>query len=212
MSSKIRQLIKTIVPRPIVNSIQNRNKRKALDAWIKAGQPLPTPHVAKQQIINEYKESSGFKTLIETGTYMGDMVEAQKRNFNKIISIELSQDLFEAAKNRFSKDSHVLIMQGDSGKVLKHAVADLKEPAIFWLDGHYSSGITAKGDKDCPIYEELDAIFSTSIRNHILLIDDARCFNGSGDYPSLEALTSFIDSKNPGYKREVKNDIICFAK
>jgi hypothetical protein len=46
--------------------------------------------------------------------------------------------------------------------VLPLIIKDLNEPAIFWLDGHYSSGITAKGDKICPIFEELDSIFNNS--------------------------------------------------
>ena len=52
-------------------------------------------------------------------------------------------------------------------------------------------GDTAKGSKFCPIYEELNAIF-TSIDKHCLLIDDARLFNGADDYPTLDELKGFI--------------------
>lgn len=53
--------------------------------------------------------------LVETGTYMGDMVEAQKARFRKVFSIELSIDLFNKAKKRFSKDKNVIYVQEDSG-------------------------------------------------------------------------------------------------
>jgi hypothetical protein len=142
---------------------------------------------------------------------MGDMVEAQKKRFKKIFSIELGVELFNKAVLRFKNDKNVVILQGDSGKVLPEVLSNIEEPAIFWLDGHYSAGITAKGDKECPIFEELDAIFGSNKLNHILLIDDARCFNGEGDYPTVEELTEYIKSKNEEYQVEVKHDIIRYV-
>jgi hypothetical protein len=44
-----------------------------------------------------------------------------------------------------------------------------------------------------------------------LLIDDARCFNGEGDYPTINELKGYIKDKNENYKLEVKDDIICFT-
>jgi hypothetical protein len=138
------------------------------------------------------------------------MVEAQKNNFEKIISIELGDDLYSNAKIRFKKNKNIIILKGDSGKILPTILSDLKDPAIFWLDGHYSAGVTAKGEKDCPIFEELNSIFQSKKFNHILLIDDARCFNGEGDYPTIEKLIEYVKSKNENYQVEVKNDIIRF--
>jgi hypothetical protein len=112
---------------------------------------------------------------------------------------------------RFKNDKNVTIVQGDSGKVLPKILKDINEPAIFWLDGHYSAGITAQGDKDCPIYEELDAIFDAKKLDHILLIDDARCFIGNGDYPTIAKLTEYVKSKNPKYQVEVKDDSIRYV-
>lgn len=124
------------------------------------------------------------------------MVWAQRKNFRKNYSIELSEPLYIKAKKRFKRYSHINILQGDSGKVLHTMLDKMTEKSIFWLDGHYSSGITAKGDKECPIYEELSAIFKSE-KNHILLIDDARCFTGQGDYPSIEELSGFIKTIYP---------------
>jgi hypothetical protein len=135
-------------------------------------------------------------------------VEAQKKRFKKIITIELSEELVIKAKKRFRDNANVVILQGDSGKVLPQIVANLKEPAIFWLDGHYSAGITTKGEKECPIFEELNSIFENEVKNHIFLIDDARDFNGNGDYPTIPQLTAFIKSKNQNYNIEVKDDVI----
>jgi hypothetical protein len=186
-------------------------QNKSFYEWKKNGYPDPPPHKVKQNAIKDYQNQFKYKTLIETGTYRGDMIEAQKSIFNKIISIELSFDFFEKAKKRFKNDKNVFISQGDSGKVLSKILLDIDEPVIFWLDGHYSGGITARGDKDCPIYEELESIFKSKKLNHIILIDDARCFVGNGDYPTIEKLTEYIMGYNQNYKVEVKNDIIRYV-
>ncbi|WP_069660398.1 hypothetical protein [Arcticibacter eurypsychrophilus] len=164
-------------------------------------------HLVKQLAIKEYKNKSNYSTLVETGTYLGDMVYAQLNNFKQIYSIELGEDLWREAVARFKDSSHVVILQGDSSKILKDVVLELKGESIFWLDGHYSAGVTAKGDKECPVYEELTTILDSNL-NHIILIDDARCFNGIGDYPKKEELFKYILSRRSKSKIEVKDDII----
>ena len=205
------KVISKLTPQCILNKNRMLNEYVVFNDWLRNDcQGLP-PHVFKQNTIFEFQKKSGYETLVETGTYLGDMVEVQKKFFKKIYSIELSTKLYEMAKTRFSKDSNVEIVQGDSGRILSTIVSKLDSSAIFWLDGHYSAGITAKGDKECPIYEELDAIFKGRVNNHILLIDDARCFIGQGDYPTINELTKYITDKNPAYKLEIKKDIICYT-
>jgi hypothetical protein len=184
--------------------VQKREYKK----WLKNGCPVPPPYYLKQITIKEYQERYGYEILVETGTYLGDMVEAQKKNFKKIISIELSAELSEKAKKRFRNDKHIQILNGDSGKILPGVLAGITNPAIFWLDGHYSEGITAKGEKESPIIEELNAILKYRNLNHILLIDDARSFVGKGDYPSIEELKEYIKTKNVNYQIDIKDDII----
>jgi hypothetical protein len=207
----IRNIIKLLAPQSVLNLLKKRMNERQFNKWRKNGCPGPSPHLNKQKTIKEYQSKYSYEVFIETGTYMGDMVEAQKKNFREIYSIELGIDLFNKAKRRFRKDNNVTILQGDSGKVLPEVLLRINEPAIFWLDGHYSDGKTARGDKDCPIYEELNAIFNKNNFDHILLIDDARCFTGNGDYPTLEELTEYIKSKNKKYQVEVKHDIIRYV-
>ncbi len=215
----IKNTLKYVVPRTLAKKWRGYAKKrsikkqqnKLLTAWQKNGCPVPPPHLVKRNTIKEYQKIYKYHVLIETGTYLGEMVEAQKKNFKKIISIELGQNLFEKAKAKFKNENNIIIVQGDSGKVLPSILKKIAEPVIFWLDGHYSAGITAKGDKDCPIFEELDAILRRGNLDHILLIDDARCFNGQGDYPTIQELKNYIQAKNGNYQMEVKNDIIRFV-
>jgi hypothetical protein len=203
MRTKIEKLLKKILPQCIKTAVHKQQLKK----WEKQGCPIPPPHYVKQITIREYKQKFGYNVLIETGTYFGAMVDAQKKIFSKIISIELGYDLFIKAQKRFRYNKNITIVHGDSGKILPEIMKNISEPAIFWLDGHYSAGITAKGDKECPIFEELDAILDKKY-NHVLLIDDARCFNGEGDYPTIEELTRYIKNKNEKYQVDIHYDII----
>ncbi len=165
------------------------------------------PHVIKQLIITNYVKKYKYNTLIETGTYFGEMINAQRDNFKKIYSIELSCDLYQKAKNRFQTFSHIELINGDSGEKIKQILQQLNEPAVFWLDGHYSEGITAKGNKNTPIVEELLHI-TMHPYPHIILIDDARMFNGNEDYPTIEKIKEIISKNRVIDFFKVADDII----
>lgn len=207
MPSQIKNII--VVYKSNKRSNKSRLERNSIiRKWEAQGKPLPTPHEIKQVIIEYYKKIYGYKILVETGTYMGDMVEAQRTNFEKIYSVELSTEFWKRAVIRFKKYPHIKIVQGDSGKVLHSLTKDLTIPAIFWLDGHYSAGHTAKGEKECPILEEIDAIVGNNTLKHILLIDDARLFTGKNDYPTIEYLTQYVQNRHQGYQVNIKDDVI----
>lgn len=211
MKKVIRKYFKLFIPQFLLNLLREQSQKKQIKNWETSGCPLPPPNVIKQATITNYQQKYGYNLLIETGTFLGDMVEAQKSVFKKIISIELSIELFEAARQKFKNNKNILIVQGDSGKVLPAVLENVNEPAIFWLDGHFSAEITAKGDKECPIFEELQAIFDSKKLNHVLVIDDARCFNGEGDYPTIEQLTEYVQSRNSNYQVEIKYDMIRYV-
>lgn len=176
-------------------------------AWEKQGRPVPPPPVVKQKTVRDYQRKYQYDVLVETGTYLGYMVSAQKRNFKKIYSIELADSLYLRAAGKFRGYSHIRIIHGDSGEKIGEVIKELDEPAIFWLDGHYSGGFTAKGESNCPIWKELDTIFSKN-RDHVFLIDDARDFKGTDDYPTIEELKAYFSKKDSRYKVTVENDII----
>ncbi|AZI25856.1 hypothetical protein EA772_11065 [Pedobacter sp. G11] len=204
----IRPLLTTKAP--VVEELK-RDDNSIIYEWEKQGKPAPPPHIIKQKAILQAKKASGYNILIETGTYLGEMIESQKNTFRIIYSIELGHDLHIAAKAKFKKEAHINLLEGDSGKILKVLMPQIKEPAIFWLDGHYSGGITAKGDKDCPIFEELTAILNADKLPHILMIDDARLFNGADGYPTVAELNSFIRTFTTAFKQEIENDIISIS-
>ena len=156
-------------------------------------------HRYKEEVVASYK--SEYNILIETGTYNGEMVEAQRSNFKMVYSIELSNHLYINAYKRFADFKNVIILQGDSAEWLTTLVSVLTEPALFWLDAHYSGGNTAMGDSPCPLLGELDSIINSPFA-HGILIDDARCFGTTKGFPGLSDISDIIGDFT------ITNDII----
>jgi len=186
---------------------KNKLHYNQFEDYINMGTFLPGLHLIKQNNIHAYRDQFGTEILVETGTYLGDMVEAQKSEFKFVYSIELSVALHKKAVERFINDKHIKIIQGDSAIVLKGLLPELNKPALFWLDGHYSGDITAQGDKDTPILSELEQILKHNAA-HVILIDDARLFTGKNDYPTIPALCQFIISIDPNKEIIIADDII----
>ncbi|MFH1308702.1 MAG: hypothetical protein ABIH51_01680 [Patescibacteria group bacterium] len=166
----------------------------------------------KRDVIRKYARDHSIKILIETGTYLGDMVWGTKDVFSHIYSIELSDELYKKAEKRFSSFNHINILKGDSGKVLPQILKRVNEPCIFWLDGHYSGGITVKGRKHTPILDELNHILNHCINGHVIIIDDARDYVGLNDYPTVDELREIIYSKYPTWIFEIEGDMIRIYK
>ena len=176
--------------------------------WILRGKPAPPPHLIKQQTVKYYAQKYSLYCFIETGTYLGEMIDAVKDVFSKILSVELGADLYKKAEARFAEHNHIRILQGDSAVVLHELMKSTDEPCLFWLDAHYSEGITAKGNKESPIQQELEIIFQNSnMINHVILIDDARCFTGDFDYPAISEIQEW--ARDAGFGTfKVDHDII----
>ncbi len=179
-----------------------------MQKWEKEGRPSPPLQYVKQRNLIAVAKRYGLNIFIETGTYRGDTIEAVKGHFERVFSIELCPELACLAEKKFETDDHVEIIQGDSGSEIENVLKRINEPALFWLDGHYSAGETARGGKDTPIMEELDCILNSEIEGHIIVIDDARCFRSDLAYPAFEDLEQFIYSITPDAMIKVEDDHI----
>jgi hypothetical protein len=166
------------------------------------------PPPIKRRVIATYLYRYELKNFIETGTHLGDTLAfvASDRDVH-CTSIELAPEYYRRATIRFRNWVNVSLKQGDSGKLMPEIIQRLDQPALFWLDGHYSGGLTARGDENTPISDELAVILKSPIKTHVILIDDARCFDGSQGYPYLGQVLETIRSVS-NYKVEVSADII----
>lgn len=128
--------------------------------------------------IDEVLRFSKWKSnvFIETGTYLGETISNVVNNFDRVYSIELSSNYAQKAIEKFKNNAKVKIIQGDSSVVIGDLADKVNDSVFFWLDGHWSSGDTARGDLDCPLLEEVKQINNKYKNKCILAIDDVRLF------------------------------------
>lgn len=147
--------------------------------------------------------------FVETGTAGGETAFVASSVFDEVYTVELSEELFAAAKNKFKTQNNMHFYQGNSPLFLQTIIPQVQGKILFWLDAHYSGGKTARGDKDTPIFEELDAIKNSNCHDAIIMIDDLRFFYAkNGSYPPFEELIKHIVSINPTYQIVAMGDIL----
>jgi len=174
--------------------------------WILRGRPSRSPHLLKQKVVREYGERFGLKTLVETGTYYGEMVAAMKRRFERIYSIEFVAELATRAQNKFAREPHIKIFCGDSQVVMPEVLGLLAGPALFWLDAGYYGWVGKQGDQQ-RLSAELEMILSHPFP-HVILLDDARGLTGRDGVPSVDDVKLYVETKFPQRLVEVKYDIM----
>jgi len=205
MKSTIKQKLSRLGILPYLDFVR---RLPETTGWIRNGCAGIAPAPVKRLVVSAHLQRFGLHQFIETGTHLGDTLAyiAQDKSI-KCVSIELADHYYEMARQRFVSYPNVTLLKGDSGSILPQFVNNLQEPALFWLDGHYSGGITARGELDTPVSAELQAILDSPIMDHVILIDDARCFDGEGSYPHLDALVKTVRDSSI-YNIEVSTDII----
>lgn len=175
--------------------------------WKVRGEPRRIPHLLKQRAVLEYARAYRLTTLVETGTYYGEMIAAVGRHFQRIYSIELDARLAKLAQRRFSGNSRVEILEGDSQKVVPQLLQRIGESCLWWLDAGYC-GWTGELGNPNRLGSELNSILSDRQFNHVVLMDDADGVNGKGGSLTLEELIASIQSTYPEREVEVKRNII----
>lgn len=174
--------------------------------WILRGRPARSPHLLKQKVVGEFGEKFGLHTLVETGTYYGEMVAAMKNRFDRIYSIEFVPALAERASRKFANEKHIRIFSGDSRVVMPEVLALLTGPALFWLDAGYYGWVGIRTNEQ-RLSAELEMILSHPYP-HMILLDDARGLTGRDGIPSVADVKAYVESKFPQRTVEVKYDIM----
>ena len=175
--------------------------------WKLRGKPPRSPHLLKQRTVREYGEKYELRTLVETGTYYGEMVAAMKSRFEQIYSVEQTPALARRAAQRFTRHPNIQILEGDSRQLLPELLKSLSHPSLFWLDAGYYGWSGTQGDRG-RLTVELEAILRHPVKGHIILIDDARGFNGREGALTVEEFKRSVESEFPDRVVEVKYDIL----
>ena len=177
--------------------------------WAGRDYAAPSPHFIKQACLlrNGFPEA----TWVETGTFLGQTTQFLSKYADRVYSIEPESKLFARAQKIFCNQKNVEILNGTSEDVFPELLPRIVGDVNFWLDGHYSAGITFKGMQDTPILDEL-ACISRHIERFgkvCVLVDDIRCFNSRmpqySAYPSLDTLAAWAKKHELGW--HIEHDI-----
>jgi hypothetical protein len=164
------------------------------------------PQFQKIQILKYYSDPNTI--WIETGTYRGTTTLNLAKNNQFVYSVEASHDLFKIAEYRFLNVSNIKILYGESPHVLQKLLPTVQGSIHFWLDAHFSSGKTYKGQLDSPLMQELEIImqYFRVFKNCVIFIDDANLIievnKLQSGYPRYKDFLDFCRLNELKYKVE----------
>jgi hypothetical protein len=168
-----------------------------------------------KELVLELQRLLGLRRFIETGTMSGDTAFWAAGHFDEVVTIEASPVWYERACRRLAKCANVRVVLGDSRTLLAETLAVSSDPALLWLDAHWSGGETAGADSECPLPEEIAAI-NASCEDHGILVDDARCFlsppprpHRAEQWPDLATVVASL--ANGGRRYVVLHDDVLMA-
>lgn len=130
--------------------------------------------------IQQIKNKRNINTFIETGTLYGDGVDfALDSGFERVISIEINEELVNRARTKYANNNKVTILHGNSPDVLKTLLPSIDEPVLFWLDAHFpgcDANLASYRDeldksKRIPLEDELTIIGQHKFDN-VIICDD----------------------------------------
>lgn len=175
---------------------------------------MPAPNVVKRAVLKRLALPDS--VWVETGTYRGDTTAMLAQLAARVISLEPEPVLFARAQQRFRHTANVEILNATSEAALPAVLAGLAGSVCFWLDGHFSGGVTHRGPNDTPVLHELAAIEANLPRwpRALILVDDVRLFTGRvhayGPYPPLRELVDWAERL--GLRWHVEHDIFAASK
>ena len=162
-------------------------------------------------ILGRYPDYAKIRVFVETGTLTGMTISRMRALFTVCHTIELSKYYYLRSRIKYFF-SGIHFHLGDSVKVLARLAPKIKEPAVFFLDAHWSSGKTARGAKDCPLLEEM-RILSKRPYSDLIIVDDARLFGtNEGEDWSQITQSAIMESFGKSCRKvEVDNDRLILA-
>jgi hypothetical protein len=193
---------------------ETRRENDELRKWADRHYAAPSPPHVKRKVL--LRNGMPSETWVETGTYLGSTTQTLSLEAKFVYSIEPEPELFSKAKERFSNHPNVEIVFGTSEARLEGILEKISGDVSFWLDGHFSAGVTHKGAMDTPIALELAMIEKAIGRlgKVVIMIDDVRCFGSKdpehAEYPPLEFLVEWANKNH--FSWHIEHDIFVAVK
>lgn len=150
-------------------------------------------------------------TFVEGGTFEGNSARAAAAIFERVVTIEKSRALHDAARQVLQPLANVECRHGCTRD---HLTSHLSpgERVLFWLDAHWCGGISAGKNDECPLLEELQRINLANLGTHAIFIDDARLFtmpppppHDPAQWPRLDQIAKAMPKEMAMY---INDDVI----
>jgi hypothetical protein len=138
------------------------------------------------------------RAFVETGTACGDLPFGTYDLFDRVVTIEMDEHLFNTSVARLGPFDHVQVVLGDAAEWIDAVLGDLDEPCLIWLDAHEIAD-----DGHSSMRAEFSAI-AASPHRHVVLVDDARLCKGRKGWMSLESIEKWATAT--GYDHQGIND------
>lgn len=146
--------------------------------------------------------------FIETGTGLGRTIANVAGIFGEIYTIEVDEERWEEAGDRFANYDHVHCILGQSPDALVNVLDNIApRQAIVFLDTHclYREQVT---DNACPLLLEIGAVRAAS-QQHVIIVDDQHVFTSVPvDLKHREAYPELPEVVNALYKHSYPYIII----
>lgn len=178
-----------------LNSGRNRNSLEpsrlaAAHAWFHGDHLVSPPAIAKQRHLLTAFRSRDHRIFVEAGTYKGETTAFFVPHAEQVISVELHDGLYAAARKRFAQQPNVMLVHGDSLMEIPKLVSSCPSPPLVFLDGHFSGVGTAKGEEMEPAESTLGRLADVTPAGTTIVIDDLRLFgSGLAGFPQLDVIT-----------------------
>jgi SAM-dependent methyltransferase len=151
----------------------------------------PTPEEKRNHLLG-LLQARGHRLFVESGTYLGDTVAFLRPHVERIVTVEVEPKLHADAVRRFAGDDGIDVILGDALEVVPAIARELDRPALIWLDGHFSGGVTGQGEYVEPAPAILDAFaVAPPPAGSTIIVDDLRMFGRDPEpWPSLDGLVA----------------------
>jgi hypothetical protein len=146
------------------------------------------------EILENFKEQLNYKnidTFFECGTHNGNNANDFSNVFNKVITVEINNNLYDEALEKYKDNNKISFILGDATTELeKYIKQNPKKRMVILLDDH--------SEYNSYILKELETIKNNSEVDHIIVIDDIDKL-GQGTYPTKEQIFNLIKEMNKNY-------------
>ncbi len=169
---------------------------------------------APRELVLWLRDTFKVKTFVETGTNRADTTVWASGEFEKVITVEGFEPLYQEAVNNFGERKNITFLLGDSRDHIRDLSNTITEPAIFWLDAHWCGEHTFGSSDECPVMDELQALIRSAVP-HFILIDDARLFlappprpHQADHWPDIARICEVLTQPSANCYVAVQDDVI----